>query len=299
MNRSIRKNDDVLVWSYIRKKFSKIIPMFLFTTLSTLVIREMFSHSSLKEIVLAIFRNFFEIIFLRMAGWAEEFYINPVTWYLSAIFLAILLLYPVALKCRKACADYVFPIITIALVSYLVKEYGTVVTVSTEYSYFSLDLVKRAIAEICFGFSMYELASYISSMNFSNIGKKLLCIIEFLGYASVIFAALFSLDADYSVWIVFFLGISIAISFSGAGISFTILRNSLRAFLSEFALSLYLSHYEIIILLLNIKDYFQEKECAIVIIYILLSTIISIMNVLLVRKLKKAYMCLKDKIVLT
>ena len=161
MNRTLIRNNNITLWEYIKNKYTKIFPLFILSTFSVLVINVLCGFRTIKGALLDIIDCFFDLLFLRMAGFSEKYYINPVTWYLSAMLLAIILLYPLAKQYRELCAKWVFPIVTIALSSYLIKNYGTLVTVSVGYSFFTLDLVKRAIAEMCLEFSMYEVAFYI------------------------------------------------------------------------------------------------------------------------------------------
>lgn len=299
MNRSLCKNKDVLVWEYIKKKFSKIVPIFLLTTIGTFFIIEIGHKVAIGRFCIDFFQDFFELFFLRMFGWSESYFINPVTWYLSATLFSLLFLYPIAKQFRRECADFIFPMISIALFSYLVKQYGTVVTVSVEYSYFSLDLVKRAIAEICFGFSIYEFAIYISRKNFTKLGRYIMKIIEGLGYISVLVAAIFSLDVHYSLWIVFLLGISIAISFSGNGIQLQIKRNVVRNWLSKYSLSLYLSHYAIVLVCGKLRNVLGISSVLTIIFYLFLVTIVSIINMKLVNKIDVITEKVKNKIIVS
>lgn len=287
MNRSLIRNNKVTLWSYIKHKFSKIIPLFWFTSITTLIVTWMCGFQSIKSIVCDIPKYFFEPLFLRMAGVAEQYYINPVAWYLSAIFLATIILYPLARRYRVVCSHWIFPLITISLCSFLIKEYGTIVTVSTSYSYFSLDLVKRAIAEVCLGFSLYEVAILVSKQRWTEMGIIVLRIIEIAGYLSVFAAAVLALDIKYSIWVIFALGCSIAISFSGYGISLKFKNARVRYILAEFSLSVYLSHYSVILIMGRLKDSIKFGEAQFLLTYLLLATIVSIINMLVVNQLKK------------
>ncbi len=299
MNRSLCKNKEVSVWQYIRKKFSKILPIFLLTTIGTFMVIEIENRVSVERIFIDFFQSFFEFIFLRMFGWAESYFINPVTWYLSATLFSLLLLYPIAKKCRKECADFIFPMLSIALFSYLIKQYGTVVTVSVEYSYFSLDLIKRAIAEIGFGFSIYEFSIYLSNKNFTKLGSFILKIIEIFGYVSVLIAAIFSLDAHYSLWIVFSLGISIAISFSARGLQLQLKSDMLKSLLSEYSLSLYLSHYAVVLVCGKVRSIFGISSVVTLFLYLLFATIVSIINIKLVKIINRWIVEVKNKIIVS
>ena len=103
-------------------------------------------------------------------------------------------------------------------------------------------------------------------------------IIEIIGYSSVLIAAICAPDVNYSPWIVFALGISIAITFSGCGIDIEI--PSLRGshFCQHFSLSVYLSHYEIILIISRLKCIYQFKTTEFMMIYLVMVIIVSLIN---------------------
>ena len=293
MNRSLLKSKDISLWSYIKHKFGKIIVMFWFTSAMTLGVIWVSNYQGIKKCMGDVITSIFELLFLRMAGFAEQYYINPVAWYLSAIFLTTILIYPLARRYREACSKWIFPLITIGLCSFLIKEYGTVVTVSTNYTYFSLDLVKRAIAEICLGFSLYEVAIYISNQRWTRTGITVLRLMEIMGYASIIIASLFGLDQGYSIWILMLLSCSVAISFSGYGVSLKLRENKVRYLLSEFSLSVYLSHYYIVVLMGKINAIINFKPLQFLVVYLVLVTLVSALNITIVKQLKSLGVALR------
>lgn len=297
MNRSLIRNNKVTLWLYIKHKFSKIIPLFYFTSITTLIVKWVCSFQSMKSIVCDVPKYLFEPLFLRMAGVADQYYINPVTWYLSALFLATIYLYPLARKYRVICSHWIFPLISISLCSFLIKEYGTIVTVSTSYSYFSLDLVKRAIAEVCLGFSLYEVAILVSKQQWTKMGIMVLRVIEIIGYLSVLAAAVLALDVKYSIWVIFALGCAITISFSGYGISLNFNKARTRYILAEFSLSVYLSHYSVILIMGRLKESIQFGEVQFLLAYLLLTTIVSIINMFVVNQMKKLWPSFKRAII--
>ena len=289
MNRSIIKNDKVNLWGFIKKKIVKLIPLFWFTSVITLLCKWICGFKGIKSVVGDIVKNLFEFLFLRMIGVADQYFINPVAWYLSAMFISILLLYPIARKYREICSTWLFPLITIALCSFLIKEYGTVVTVSVDYSYFTLDLVKRAIAEICFGFSLYELSFRIASFRLTSVVSVMLKCTEIIGYFSVLIAAIFALDIKWSIWILLLLGVSVAISLSGHGVKLSIRNNKIKGWVAEYSLALYLSHYSVIIIMEKLKDVMKCSNIELLLIYLVIATIISIINMMIVSKVKQIW----------
>ncbi|MFR1599579.1 MAG: hypothetical protein ACLSUR_17410, partial [Coprobacillus cateniformis] len=140
---------------------------------------------------------------------------------------------------------------------------------------------------------------YLSNKNFTKLGSFILKIIEIFGYVSVLIAAIFSLDAHYSLWIVFSLGISIAISFSARGLQLQLKSDMLKSLLSEYSLSLYLSHYAVVLVCGKVRSIFGISSVVTLFLYLLFATIVSIINIKLVKIINRWIVEVKNKIIVS
>ncbi|GLB24722.1 hypothetical protein LXJ15735_09630 [Lacrimispora xylanolytica] len=203
------------------------------------------------------------------------------------MILAIMLLYPLLSINREKCSRVYFPIISILLIGYLIQTHGTIIVIE-QYSYFTFDGVKRAISEISFGCVLYEIHNYIKIKDFTRFGIIILSIIELFGYAITILFA-WNNYGDISVIVLLFLGISICITFCQKGF-ITICLNKMinTTIFNKFSLSLFLSHMEIMEVFRYKKLYLESYDYKTVMIYyLLLSTAISIFNIVIVNLISK------------
>jgi len=284
MNQSLEHSHEDTTFSFIYKKVLKLFPYVFITSLIIFVEKIYINKWGLSQIITLGIKMFFsELTFTRFFGFSKELWgINGASWYLSVMILAIILLYPLLKLNRKAMSETCFPIISILLIGYLIQTHGTILVID-QYSYFTFDGLKRAIAEICFGCTLYSVCNYIKNKNFTHIGVVTLSILELFGYFFTILFAWKNYE-DISVIILLFLGISICITFSQIGILTIIINKIINTkYLSKFAISLFLSHMEIMEIFrykkIILEDYNYIK---VTVFYLLICTLVSIINIMII-----------------
>ena len=118
-----------------------------------------FSLEGLKDVIILLIRAIPEFLILPPLAGLEYDLVGVIhmEWYLSALFLAMSLLYPMLLKWQKKFSLYIAPAIFLFLSGYLYQKAGTY-RVTTDYgSFLGLGLV-RGIALVAIGTTVYYLA---------------------------------------------------------------------------------------------------------------------------------------------
>ncbi len=284
MSNSISSSKTVSTFKYVYNKVAKLFPYVFLTSLFIFIEKIYINNWNLSKILSSGFRLFFsELTFTRLFGFSLDLWnINGASWYLSAMVLTIIFIYPLLSINRKLCGEVIFPIISIALIGYLIQTNGTIIVID-QYSYFTFDGVKRAIAEICFGCTLYELHEKIKLKKFTRLGKIVISFIEIYGYALTVLFAWKNYN-DISVIVLIFLGISICITFTECGIITNYLNRIIRSdIFNKFSLSLFLSHMEI----MEIFRYYKVPlegygYTNIMICYLILSISVSFINMTII-----------------
>ena len=140
----------------------------------------------------------------------------------------------------------------------------------------------RGYLEICIGTVIYSVTQKFKQINFNNLGKILLTLIELFGFVSTILMSNFYPNTSYDYILLILLSVSILIAFSEKTIEFNLFNNKIFYFLERLSLPIYLLHHPIIKFFDNYtSNYYIELICVIVI-----TLVLSYITVLLIDYLK-------------
>lgn len=183
------------------------------------------------------------LLFLSFIGISPNAFLG-VEWYIGAMLLSMLLLYPL---CRYRYNLYVFviaPLAGILLTSYMMHEFGRIAG-TTDWATFTLKCNLRALAELSLGAVCYEASSALERISFSKLSRFLLSLLELLSY-SVVFVITCMLDQpesyQYQPLCLIMLMIGVTLSFAQTGIlaKTVLFQNRFFVFLGGASLSIYL-----------------------------------------------------------
>ncbi len=145
--------------------------------------------TSSLEIVRALFHFKWEALLLQTAGFIQnpQFnidYLLGQAWYLSAMMLAVLILYPIAKRFKKNFVSIVCPILVVVSYAYMIQTEGTI-NVGSEYFGFLSAAIVRGVAGTCLGCVTYEVFDYYKSDD-TRINMQLAKTIEIITYISIV-----------------------------------------------------------------------------------------------------------------
>lgn len=182
-----------------------------------------------------------ELLFISEAGFFG-YKANAVTWYISAMLLAMFLIFPIMRKYGKEFYFIIAPLMLIFLMGITNHEWGNYRAPHAWVGYFYKSFI-RAVMGITFGCLCYKAGAKVREVHYTNVGKVLFTFVEWSGYGAVI-AWTFNHKGSKTDWIlVLLLAISIVVSFSQ--VSLTDNYFSSHQFVSklgEFSFSLFLGH---------------------------------------------------------
>ena len=295
MKTKINNNSELGVhtFNYIWKKIKHLFPYMFISYFIALII----NISIFKYPKYVIVNTIWDILFLRMSGINYNSNMLGVAWYISAMLICMIILYPLIIKYKDNFIYIIAPINVIFIGGFIAHTYGNIADPSiwTGLVYKSL---LRAFFELSLGSIAYSLSKKINSLNFTDLGKFAITCIELFGYLSIFFLVnLLDAHNKYDFIMIFILFICISISFSKKSLLQQFSDNKCFYYLESLSLSLYLNQIWImetflIILkkfsIINI-NYYVVSLCIVII-----TIIISIITNFIVTIIKNNYSKLKS-----
>lgn len=223
-------------WNFIFNKFKKLFPYVL---IAFILIASIDLITKEREIT-SLVRSIWDLFLLRMSGIATN-RINSVAWYISAMFISMLIIYPLGRKYKKNYTCLIAPIIVILLGGYMSHEFGNLRTPMTWVGICYKGLL-RAFLELNLGIVTYEIVEKIKHLKFTRLGKILLTITETLCFSSVFIVAQFIKEApklDFILLVIISIGVIIA--FLEKTYTYKIFTNKFFFYLEKLSIPLYLN----------------------------------------------------------
>lgn len=273
------ENKDVgkTTWSYIWKKIKAMFPYILPAYIISIFVKSSFRTFKLYQYI----RSIWNILLLDMSGIVTTYMLGQ-TWYISAMLISMLILYPLILKYKKNFTYLIAPIIVLFVGGYISHTYGNLAGVWTWSGVIYKGLL-RALFEITIGVIAYEVSGKIQKLNFTKIGSVILNLIEIIGFIAV-FIIGYSQSKNYDFIAVGFMTISIIIAFSEKTVLFKYANNKIFYYLEKLSLPIYLNHIWIKDLIVKFTDWIIPVKLMACIIF---TIIISWLTILLVEKTRE------------
>lgn len=227
--------------SFLKRKISALMPDFLIAyVIGFFVMQFKWQDSGILEFLKRFAQCIWEPLFLTMAGFGSV-RTNGVDWYLSAMILSMLVLYPLCRKYFSMFTRVIGPILAILVLGYFCLKYKTTVSV---YARVGLNYkgTLRVFSEIALGASCYPLIQFLQSLKLTKPAKFLISLLEGSMYGMIfLYMALAkSSSNDFACLLLIFVVTCLAWSQQGMFSGF--FNNKLCAFLGKLSLPLYLAH---------------------------------------------------------
>ena len=228
--------EDTLV--FMKHKIKGLLPNYYIAWIVLFIILNI--GKNIKTIIFGFFKAIPELLFISMSGVPTQTY-NGNTWYISAMLLSILIIYPLIRKNKDFFVKYIAPVVSIIGLGYIAHEFKCILVIDQWNGIVYFGLI-RGIVEICMGCMTYELSKKLKNINLTKTGKILLTIIEITLYV-VVLVMLFSYSfRNYCFVLLFALMISICITLSDISYSKDIFSREIFNWMGAYSYSLYLGH---------------------------------------------------------
>lgn len=248
-------------WRFFLKKYMAIFPYhaFAFGVLIFVRIftREIWRGGCLKTAGF-LFESIPEFFLLQRFGFSYT-NIDVVEWYISAMLIALLFLYPIAFRFYSMYVHVVGPLSALWILGVIYYIHGTF-SGQDVWTGFGYVCVFRAISEITLGMCMYETARSLGKMHFSPKRRMLLTGAEAFGFVLACGYALTGFDNRFEPHMLLFLSVSVALAFSGQTFGNESFQKGWIFFLGRCSLPLYLTQ---LIGIALVNKYIKEPPFAV------------------------------------
>lgn len=226
---------------FILRKIKALMPNYIIAWLIGFVVT-MISYLEVtpKAWLKKAMDTIWEVLFLEMYGFGRV-RVNGVTWYISAMLLWMVILYPLCRKYFDMMTRVITPSIAAFILGYLYYNCGTTVGV-TSYMQIAYRGTIRALAVLSLGIASYPLIIYLQKLDLSMIGKALTSVLEIGAFIFVIAYTWFSDSSNYDFFAILLLVVGTILALSQQGLFARIFDNKFCMLLGKFSLSLYLGH---------------------------------------------------------
>ena len=168
------------------------------------------------------------------------FDINGVEWYISAMILVMMAMYPVAKKHFEVYAKAIAPISAIFIYGWLIQKYHTL-SGTTVWGPLGFRCMWRTAAGLNVGIFLYCCVKALRRYDFSNKEKKTATITRILIYLSICVYTMLRSPGKYEIYVVIVMFIALALSFGFPYDNAKWLDSKAVAYLGRLSLPLYLN----------------------------------------------------------
>lgn len=187
----------------------------------------------------SVLSSAWEIFLLRMSG-IQGTTANTITWYISAMLIAILLLYPIILKFRSNFSYIIAPLAAIFLLGYLAQTGN--LTSPEKWMHIVYRGLLRALGELCLGCVCWQISEQLRKISFTAFARVLLLILQWT--CILLSLCIMNVPASKLEYVcILFLAVAVTIGFSEISVKRKTFRyNKICSWLGAFSLPLYLNH---------------------------------------------------------
>lgn len=226
---------------FVLRKAKAVWPEVMISFALALTFQFFAKRLSLYDTAKMLMQSFFELFLVQRTGVGSNS-VNPVIWYIQSMLLCMMILYPLIRRFPEIMKWVVMPLTAFLLMGYLVRNYNHFRDPS-KWIGFTYKGNVRAMAELCFGASLYPAVEWLKGLKLRPIAKVLLSCIKWSCWLLVI-AYMFIVKTGFKqdAFMLVVLGTAVALAFSGQCADARLYQTQFVMFLGKFSLSLYLNH---------------------------------------------------------
>lgn len=256
LNDGIAITDKLLgeeTWEYVFKKWKSIFPLHMICFILLFLEQNLLLGKA--QGMGGVIKNFIyslpELFLVQMSG-LQFSQINGNDWYVSALLIASLILYPLMRKFPKIFTNIIAPLCVFVIFGKLYRE-TQALTPSGDWLGLFCKGTLRAIAELSLGVIAYKISVSLDSVKLTKMGKFLIRVVE-IGCYSLTF--IFASSSEPTKWyfvFTFVLALGLVISYSQYSVFDCIANNRIVLYFGKLSLSIFLCQRVILVL---VEKYF-------------------------------------------
>ena len=220
------------VWGIFPYHIAAFVILFIFSVI--------IDSWGVTEMIANLYKSIPGMLFLQKFGF--NFYnLNSVEWYISAMFIAMLVLYPLCRRFYSMFVRVIAPFGGLYISGMLIFRYGSMSGASRWVEGIGFACVLRALAMISLGTCVYEMAKALRERDFTSTVKRIFTTAEILAYGIVFFYVVCDMPGYLEIHCVLLLMGALTLTFSGQTLGTGIFNQGWAYFLGKASLPLYLN----------------------------------------------------------
>ena len=275
---------------FLKNRISKLYPYIFISYIISLIYALVFYNLQTYEIINTIW----DLLLLRVIAGTMYWHVFEVLWFVSALIISYMILYPLMQRFKDNFFYVIVPLIILFISGYLSNT--TLLANHEIWTGLVYTGLLRGILGVSIGSILYKLSKFISGLDFSYIGKVLISFLEIFGFLAVFYLATQPYSNQrYDYIMILILCISISLAFSKKTLLYKFSNNKLFYLFEKLSLPMYLNQIWIIDLVLQ---FINKNNLNLNYNYLLLIIIIiSIVVAILMLPLTKSIVRIKNKLV--
>lgn len=265
-----------ITWKYIWKKVKVLFPYVLVAYIVSVIVKS--TYTDYKNYQYA--GSIWNLLLIDMSGITTT-YMLAQEWYISAMLISMLIIYPLIIKYKKNFTHLIAPAIVIFVGGYISHTYGKLDNVWPWTGLVYKGLL-RAFFEICLGAIVYEISEKIKKLEFTKFGEVVLTIIEIMLFVIIFISIALIQSNNYDFIILGLITIYITMVFSQKNIFYRFFNNKVLYYLEKLSLPLYLNHLWVKNAVIKFFTYLSIPKQ---LVCIIITFIFSIIELLFMKKL--------------
>lgn len=239
-------------WNYIYGKTKTFFRYYISAILVKVTVYDLVVKKiGIRQLFVELARSIpvFSLTFMGISYNASSFQV-PNTWYLSAMLISILILFPILLRSYDGSTKIAFPLLALFILGYITNNYGSFGDIDLWIG-FCYKSVFRAIGEMALGASLCPLSAFIGKQycrkqaefkrGFRIANDLILTICKYACFLIVIVYAYRNyFDEEFAVHALLLCACGVVLSFSDVG--YSIPGNAVSAFLGKISLPIFIYH---------------------------------------------------------
>jgi peptidoglycan/LPS O-acetylase OafA/YrhL len=253
--------------NFLKRKYLGVFPMHALALIPTFAAYVIVNRLSRLQTAAAAIQTIPNLFLVQMTGLGL---CNPnhVTWYLSCMFIAMAILYPLCRKYYEMFTHYIAPVGAVLLLGYCMKVTGalTGVMVWTGVSYKS---TIRAVLEIALGTTAFEISRYLAGREYRRSTRIWITIAEICVFACTMLYCVMTFPRKWQALELFALMILVILAGSQISCGSGLFQNRVCYHLGKLSLPLYLSQVCVIDI---VTGFFSDWSCRSQVIAVVIGT---------------------------
>ncbi len=227
--------------TFMWRKIRAVLPYYLFAVLFSYGTKAYINEYSFVETVRNFLLGIWDLMFLRAAGF-RSFGLIRATWYLSAMFSAMFILYPILRKYGRTFTRVIAPLLAIFLTGYLTQTCSSLDQHINNWNFVYTGLI-RAVAEISLGCVCYEIVDRMKGVQYTVFSRVLITLGQVVGYGFILYCMNDLPDGKQFDFVLLpIMAFCVVLSFSGQGVAVRLFTGRPFPWLGKMSMIVYLNH---------------------------------------------------------